>query len=350
MSNLPRPSRAGGLLAVALALAAALAWPGPPPAGAAEPPALGLGLPLSCEIGKTCWIVNYVDLDKSKKVRDYNCGKSSYDGHKGVDFAIRDMGVMRKGVPVLAAAAGTVAGLRDGMKDVDFNLIGGPRAVKGKECGNGVTLRHKDGWSTQYCHLRRGSVSVRKGQRVAAGERLGLVGHSGLAMFPHVHIQVRKGRKIVDPFVGAGPSKKCGLGVTPLWKRQVLAALPYQSTAIYSAGFSATKPEVRGVRDGKYQETELPRNAAKLFLWAEIFHVRAGDRLTLTITGPDGKTLVRSSMTEKRDLARAFRPGGIPRPGDAWPEGVYRGEFRLTRKAGAGQPRTFTAVRRITIR
>ena len=348
MSNLPRPSRAGSLLGVALA--AALAWPGAPPAGAAEPPPLRLGLPLPCEIGKSCWIVNYVDVDKSKNVRDYKCGKSSYDGHKGVDFAIRDMGVMRRGVPVLAAAAGTVAGLRDGMEDVDFNLIGGPRAVKGKECGNGVTLRHTDGWSTQYCHLRRGSVSVKKGQRVAAGARLGLVGHSGLAMFPHVHIQVRKGKEIVDPFVGAGPSKKCGPGDSALWKPEVLAALPYQSTAIYSAGFSAAKPEVRGVRDGKYRETELPRDAAKLFLWAEIFRVRAGDRLTFTITGPDGKTLVRSSRTEKKDLARAFRPGAIPRPGDAWPAGVYRGEIRLARKTRAGGRRVFTATRQVTIR
>ena len=119
-----------------------------------------------------------------KGVGDYNCGKASYDGHKGGDFAIRDMGVMRDGIPVLAAAKGTVAELRDGMADVDFNLIGGPSAVKGKECGNGVTLRHRDGWSTQYCHLRRGSVSVKNGQNVEAGARLGMVGHSGRAMFP----------------------------------------------------------------------------------------------------------------------------------------------------------------------
>ena len=348
MSNPRRPLRIGGLLGVALA--AALAWPGASPAGAAESPSLRLGLPLPCEIGKSCWIVNYVDLDKSKNVRDYNCGKSSYDGHKGVDFAIRDMAVMRRGVPVLAAAAGTVAGRRDGMEDVDFNLIGGPKAVEGKECGNGVTLRHKDGWSTQYCHLRRGSVRVEKGQRVAAGEPLGMVGHSGLAMFPHLHIQVRKGQEIVDPFIGTGPAESCGPGTSPLWKPEVLAALPYKSTAIYNAGFSATKPEVRGVRDGKYRETALPRDAARIFLWAEIFWVRAGDRLTFTITGPDGKTLVRSSRTEKRDLARAFRPGGIPRPGSAWPEGIYRGQIRLARKTRDGRTRVFTATRQVTIR
>lgn len=348
MSNPPRPSCAGGLLGVALA--AALAWPEPPPARAAEPPPLQLGLPLPCEIGKSCWIVNYVDLDKSKNVRDYNCGKTSYDGHKGVDFAIRDRGVMRDGIPVLAVARGTVAGRRDGMEDVDFNLIGGPGAVKGKECGNGVTLRHKDGWSTQYCHLRRGSVSVKNGQNVEAGAPLGMVGHSGLAMFPHVHIQVRKGADIVDPFIGASPAKQCGPGDTPLWKPEVLAALPYESTAIYSAGFSATKPDVRGVRDGKYQEAVLRRDAPALILWADMFWVRTGDTLTFEITGPDGDTFVKRSSTLKKTQARRFGFVGSRRKGSAWPEGVYRGEIRLARKTRVGRPRVFTAVREITIR
>ena len=348
MGNLRRYSRAGGLLG--MALATALAWPGPPPAGAAEPPPLQLGLPLPCEIGKSCWIVNYVDLDKSNNVRDYNCGKSSYDGHKGVDFALRDTGVMRQGVPVLAAAAGTVAGLRDGMKDVDFNLIGGPRAVKGKECGNGVTLRHKDGWSTQYCHLRRGSVSVKKGQSVKAGEPLGMVGHSGLAMFPHVHIQVLKGKEIVDPFIGASPAKQCGPGDTPLWKPEVLAKLPYGPTALYNAGFAGRAPKPREVRDGKHRETVLPRDAPALILWVDMFRVRAGDTLTLKITGPDGGTLVERSSTLKKTQARRFRFVGSRRKRPAWPEGIYRGEIRLARRTRDGQPRVFTATRQLTIR
>ena len=61
-----------------------------------------------------------------------------------------------------------------------------------RNCGNGVVIRHADGWETQYCHLRRGSVQVAEGDRVEAGEPLGLVGMSGEANFPHVHLSVRR--------------------------------------------------------------------------------------------------------------------------------------------------------------
>ena len=37
----------------------------------------------------------------------------------------------------------------------------GPTATAGRNCGNGVTLDHGDGWQTQYCHMRRGSVAVK---------------------------------------------------------------------------------------------------------------------------------------------------------------------------------------------
>ena len=72
--------------------------------------------------------------------------------------------------------------------------------LKGRECGNGVVLRHKGGWETQYCHLKQGSVLVKSGQEVWAGQELGFVGQSGKAAFPHVHLSVRKDGKVVDPF------------------------------------------------------------------------------------------------------------------------------------------------------
>jgi D-3-phosphoglycerate dehydrogenase len=48
--------------------------------------------------------------------------------------------------------------------------------IAGRECGNGVVIAHEDGWETQYCHMRRGSVAVQPGERVARGQTLGLVG------------------------------------------------------------------------------------------------------------------------------------------------------------------------------
>lgn len=334
--------------ALARILLIVLAWAAPAWAAAAS---IELDLPLDCAVGKTCWIVNYVDLDPTAEVKDFACGTASYNGHKGVDFAIRDMAAVRAGVAVRAAAPGTVIGVRDGMKDIDFNLAGGAGSVRGRECGNGVMLSHADGWRTQYCHMREGSIVVKEGERVAAGDVLGMVGHSGLAMFPHLHLQVMKAGKIVDPFVGLERTAACGPGATPLWNARVLAQLlPYAATFIYNAGFAAAKPDLREVREGGHQASELPRGISSLFVWADIFWVRAGDKLSIAITGPDGAVVARTARTEDRDLARAFRPAGVSHPGRAWPPGVYRAEFTIERARAGGPPETVTAIREVTLR
>ena len=156
-----------------------LAWalPGGMPAALANEGAQGprFALPIDCVPGASCFVQNYVDHDPSPAWRDYACGARTYDGHDGTDFRVPSMAAVRAGVAVLAAADGVVAGVRDGMPDVSIRETG-KEAVKDRECGNGLVLRHADGWETQYCHLAQGSVAVRRGQTVRAGERLGLVG------------------------------------------------------------------------------------------------------------------------------------------------------------------------------
>ena len=146
----------------------------------AEPPVLSL--PLECIPQKTCFIQNYVDVDPASGVGDYRCGKSSYDGHKGIDFRIRSIAEMRRGVGVLAAARWNRQG--------GARWYGGPvdtkqRAteIKGRECGNGLVIDHGDGWETQYCHLLKGSLLVKRGDEVTRGQKLGLVGLSGKTAF-----------------------------------------------------------------------------------------------------------------------------------------------------------------------
>ncbi|HEB80137.1 MAG TPA: M23 family metallopeptidase, partial [Rhodospirillales bacterium] len=199
-----------GLLAVFAYLLPAVAW------SAGEDGGFKLSLPIACEFGETCWIANYVDLKPGKGVLDYACGDATYDAppndmHKGTDFAIRDMEAMRQGVAVKAAAPGVVIAMRDGMADVSFKKIR-PSFIKKRECGNAVRIRHDNGMTTQYCHMRRGSVAVRKGDRVSRGSHLGHVGISGLTIFPHLHFQVENGKKVLDPFAGKNRKKKCGVG------------------------------------------------------------------------------------------------------------------------------------------
>jgi peptidoglycan hydrolase-like protein with peptidoglycan-binding domain len=63
--------------------------------------------------------------------------------------------------------------------------------------GNEVVVAHGDGVRTIYAHLSR--VDVQVGQRVAAGDELGLVGATGDANGPHLHFEVRLRGAAVDP-------------------------------------------------------------------------------------------------------------------------------------------------------
>ncbi len=322
------------------------------PAMAGQP---SLELPIDCNPGKDCWIVNYVDHDPGKGVLDYNCGSASYNAqpgnrHKGVDIAIRDAVAMRRGVNVMAAAAGTVLGVRDGMMDIDVKKAGGAITVKGRECGNGVVISHADGWTTQYCHMRKGSVRVKRGEQVAAGQVIGMVGTSGLSQYPHLHFQVKKGKNIIDPFVGLKPKAICGPGETPLWKKDVMARLPYHPTAIYNVGFTDAVPKSPDkARQGMLSGPDLPAKSKAMILWADIFQVRKGDKLSLNIDGPGGAKILRYKTAIKKNRTRHFVYAGKPLKTSQWPPGAYRGEVTLIRKRGVQGPEKLTEVRTITI-
>ena len=86
-------------------------------------------------------------------------------------------------VPVVAAAAGTVAYVFDHAPDDDPD--------GGSGYGNQVRLLHEHGIFTLYAHLE--SVSVRVGQRLAPGQKLGTMGRTGLAGDRHLHFSVHHG-------------------------------------------------------------------------------------------------------------------------------------------------------------
>lgn len=298
---------------------------------AAEP---ALELPLACRPGADCWVVNYVDLDAGPGVRDYACGRAGYDGHKGVDIAVRDFSLVARGVPVRAAAAGVVLRVRDGMADAAEGGGTAGNDIAGRECGNGLVIDHGRGWTTQYCHLRRDSVAVRPGDRVAAGDAVGMVGQSGLAEFPHVHIQVAKDGQIVDPFRGVEPGgAACGLGAKPLWSRGALAALgPYRPSAIYNGGIADEAPDAAATRRGLHRETTLRASAPALVAWVDIYWVQAGDHIRVRLIDPAGEVLADNTVAVDKTQARRFVYVGLRRKISAWPAGTYRSEAVLLRE------------------
>ena len=58
-------------------------------------------------------------------------------------------------------------------------------------------IDHGSGWVTLYGHLDR--VDVALGERVRAGQRIGLSGNTGLSTAPHLHFELRRFGRSRDP-------------------------------------------------------------------------------------------------------------------------------------------------------
>lgn len=302
-------------------------------AGAAD---LQHSLPIDCVPGETCWVVNYVDVDSGPEARDYTCGSQTYNGHDGTDFAIRDRVAMREGVRVLASAPGVVKRRRDGVSDEGMD-----KHPQGQECGNGVVIEHADGWQTQYCHLREGSVRVRPGDRVEAGTPLGMVGHSGKAQFPHLHFTIRRRGERLDPF--AGTKEGCGLAAAPLWDAAARKALEYRPASIYAAGITGGKVDPGMVYQGNLSAPRIDSPA--LVAWAAIYGVRAGDEMRLSLMDDAGNVLARHRVTAERHQARFVFFAGKKRQEARWRAGEYRVEAELVRPRASGEA-PYSTVRR----
>jgi len=95
--------------------------------------------------------------------------------HDGIDVGAK------QGTPIHAAASGTVV-------YSDHRLSG---------YGNLVILRHGNNLFTAYGHNQRNLV--KKGQKVRAGDVIARVGQTGRASGPHLHFEVRRGSRPVDP-------------------------------------------------------------------------------------------------------------------------------------------------------
>jgi murein DD-endopeptidase MepM/ murein hydrolase activator NlpD len=105
--------------------------------------------------------------------------------HSGVDIATP------AGTPIQAAAAGQV-------------VFSGTQAGY----GNVLVIQHSGGYSTLYAHNTENLVSV--GTPVSQGQPIATVGSTGRSTGPHVHFEVRKDGKRLDPaqFFAAGSAPK----------------------------------------------------------------------------------------------------------------------------------------------
>ncbi|MGD1698457.1 M23 family metallopeptidase [Dapis sp. BLCC M229] len=284
-------------------------------------------IPIECNLDKDCFILLYSDRDPSPKAVDFGCGRQTYDGHKGTDFAISDEKIMAKGVAVEAVAPGKVLRVRDGIPDRRIKNQADRDAVKNIECGNGMVIDHGNGWETQYCHLRNGSVVVKPGTVVKAGTELGMVGESGLASFPHVHLSFRYQGEIVDPFVGPNAKSGCNTARNSIWQQP----LSYKPTGFIRSGFAAAAPTMDDLWSGKFYDTVLPGNSAALIFWVQIYGVLPGDKEHYQLFAPNGERVIDNKKEIKSAKKTWMGYVGKRNNSQSLAKGKWRGEYSLMR-------------------
>lgn len=290
-----------------------------------------LRLPVDCKIGQSCFIQHYVDVDPGPGVRDFHCGKRTYDKHDGIDFRIRSLARQRTGMAVLAAAGGTVASIRDGMPDISVRTVG-KASVAGKECGNGVLVRHGGGIQTQYCHLARGSVGVKPGQVVKTGDVLGNVGMSGDAEFPHLHFVVRQRGKAVDPFAYGPAAGQCNAGGRNLWASSAGLANAYRSGEVLNAGFATGPMTMAAAQERGEDQRPRPSRDAALVAFVQAIGLEGGDVQLLTVTNPDGAILAENRTAPlDRNKAQTILFAGKRPPAAGWMPGRYSARYQVMR-------------------
>ena len=94
--------------------------------------------------------------------------------HNGVDYGVP------RGTPIWSVGDGRVV-----------------RAGRNGGYGNFISIRHANGWVSQYAHLHK--IHVRVGQRVLQKEVTGLVGSTGMSTGPHLHYELKKDGRFMNP-------------------------------------------------------------------------------------------------------------------------------------------------------
>ncbi|MEM0909202.1 MAG: M23 family metallopeptidase, partial [Pseudomonadota bacterium] len=275
-----------------------------------------------------CWLQNLVDVDGTDGYQDHTCQAWTYDGHKGTDIRIANRAEMEAGVAVVAPAQGVVLRVRDGEPDRVFGEL--PPDFEDRDCGNGIVIDHGNGWTSQLCHLKEGSVTAQPGDRLRAGEPVGLVGASGNTEFVHVHMSVLQRDAVIDPFTGFTMGDvACGTEGTSLWAPGLFANGPQDAKAI-NAGFATGGIAMADIENGTVPVPSITRSAPAIVFFGRASHVSAGDVERITLTGPD-VDIDSTSEPVDRPKAQIMRFAGRRAPPEGLPPGTYSGTYEIVR-------------------
>lgn len=241
---------------------------------------------------------NYVDLDGSASVLDWNCGQRTYDGHQGYDSTIASFRVQDIGVPVFAVLDGVVVDVHDGEPDRNTVAAG--------QIGNHVILDHGGGQYTSYLHLQSGSIVPQLGESVLAGTQIALTGSSGNSSGPHLHFETTFSGRPVEPMPGP-----CNPGAG-LWEEPVA----YSATPILRS-VTISSQDFGGRRGFPYDEavpaSMFARGTRTIHWRAHIASLPPASTWEIRLVDPEG--------TPSRPVSGDF--GNPTLTGDGWYSWYY---------------------------
>lgn len=133
----------------------------------------------------------YTHLGEWSKALDFLIKDSNGMTFRGNGYQCQDYYCFNK--PVIAVADGIVETITDNIEDNEIGKIN-----MQNNWGNTVVINHYHGVYSQVSHLKIGSIKVKKGDFVKAGDILALCGNSGRSPEPHLHFQIQH-----QPYTGS---------------------------------------------------------------------------------------------------------------------------------------------------
>jgi murein DD-endopeptidase MepM/ murein hydrolase activator NlpD len=292
-------------------------------------------------------ISNFVDLDPAApgQLRDYSCGKRTYDtesgyNHAGVDIFLWPFpwqSMAQGAVEVRAAAAGTLVFRRDGEYDRNCSM-------DSPDTPNMLVIAHDDGTFGRYLHFKRGSLTeAAVGARIPAGARLGLVGSSGISTGPHLHFELRgANNSVIEPHSG-----QCN-GLASRWADQPA----YRRPRLNLVGVHSAAPQWN---QGQCGQAERPNHVrwlppgATVYIAGYYADQPAGKLSTIVLRRPDGSEEARfehaptASQLGNRDAYNASSwifSGPLPAdaPPGLWEAAISYEGRTLTQRFAVGGP------------
>ena len=233
-------------------------------------------------------VTNYIDVDPlAGEASDYEGGSFVYDGHAGYDLTLPDFAHMDAGVPVYAAAAGTITQVEDGNFDRQTAFNSDPANFVVEDFGNG--------WTAEYYHLMSNSITVRAGDMVAAGQVLGLVGSSGSSTAPHLHFDLRHDGDLVETFYDPNA----------YW----ISPLAYQgdvAPTITDLGVSNSNVFADGEERPDPVSVFPVSSGWDVWYWQRMSYLKAGDQVLINWYRPDGTLATSFPYNPTTEVADGF--------------------------------------------